>query len=46
MEEVFKGLVERARYYEQFESFRNTNLSGQFGNVQLMNLKVKASTSA
>ena len=42
MEEVFKGLVERARYYEQFESFRNINLSGQFGNVQLMGLKVKA----
>ena len=42
MEEIFKGLVERARYYEQFESFRNTNLSGQFGNVQLMGLKVKA----
>jgi hypothetical protein len=45
MEEVFKGLVERAQYYEQFESFRNTNLSGQFGNAQLMSLKVKASTS-
>ena len=45
MEEIFKGLVERAQYYEQFESFRNTNLSGQFGNVQLMNLKVKASIS-
>jgi hypothetical protein len=26
MEEVFKGLVERAQYYEQFESFRNTNV--------------------
>lgn len=45
MEEVFKGLVERAQYYEQFESFRNTNISGQFGNVLLMSLKVKASTS-
>jgi hypothetical protein len=45
MEEIFKGLVERAQYYEQFESFRNTNLSGQFGNVQLMSLKVKASMS-
>ena len=44
MEEVFKGLVERAHYYEQFESFRNTSPSGQFGNVQLMNLIVKAST--
>lgn len=46
MEEIFEGLVERAHYYEQFESFRNTNLSGQFGNVQLMSLKVKASISA
>jgi hypothetical protein len=45
MEEIFKGLVERAQYYEQFESFRNTNLSGQPGNVQLMSLKVKASIS-
>lgn len=26
MEEIFKGLVERAHYYEQFESFRNTNV--------------------
>ena len=26
MEEIFKGLVERAHYYEQFESFRNTNI--------------------
>ena len=33
MEEIFKGLVERAQYYEQFESFRNTNLSGQFGDI-------------
>ncbi len=42
MEEIFKGLVERAHYYEQFESFRNTYLTGQFGNVQLMSLKVRA----
>lgn len=45
MEEIFKGLVERAHYYEQFESFRNAGLSGQFGNVQLTSLKVKASIS-
>jgi hypothetical protein len=45
MEEIFKGLVERAQYYEQFESFRNTNLSGRLGNVQLMSVKVKASIS-
>jgi hypothetical protein len=44
MEEIFKGLVERARYYEQFESFRNANLSGPFGDTQLMGLKMKAST--
>jgi len=42
MEEIFKGLVERAHYYEQFESFRNTNLTGQLGNVQLMSFKVRA----
>jgi hypothetical protein len=23
MEEIFKGLIERAQYYEQFESYRN-----------------------
>jgi hypothetical protein len=44
MEEIFKGLVERAQYYEQFESFRNTHLSGQFGNVQIIDLKMKAPT--
>jgi len=26
MEEIFKGLVERAHYYEQFESFRSINV--------------------
>jgi hypothetical protein len=31
MEEIFKGLVERAQYYEQFEIFRNINLSGSLG---------------
>jgi hypothetical protein len=44
MEEIFKGLVERAQYYEQFESFRNTSLCGQFGDVQIMDLKMKAPT--
>jgi len=29
MEELFKGLVQRAQYYEQFEIFRNINLSGR-----------------
>jgi hypothetical protein len=28
MEEILKGLIERAQYYEQFEIFRNINLSG------------------
>jgi len=44
MEEIFKGLVERAQYYEQFEGFRSTNLCGQFVDVHIMNLKMKAST--
>lgn len=43
MEEIFKGLVERAQYYEQFESFRSTSISGQFGDIYGMNLKVKVS---
>jgi hypothetical protein len=42
MEEIFRGLVERARYYEQFESFRNMDLSGRFGDMPT--LKMKAST--
>lgn len=42
MEEIFRGLVERARYYEQFESFRNMDLSGRFGDMPA--LKMKAST--
>jgi hypothetical protein len=52
MEEIFKGLVERAQYYEQFESFRSKDfsenfskdLSGQFENILIMDLKMKAST--
>ncbi|MCC4769373.1 hypothetical protein FXV91_03880 [Methanosarcina sp. DH2] len=43
MEEIFKGLVERAQYYEQFESFRNAEISGQFGDITGMNLKLKVS---
>jgi len=43
MEEIFKGLVERAQYYEQFESFRKTDISGQYGDIPGMNLKMKVS---
>ncbi len=43
MEEIFKGLVERAQYYEQFESFRNTDISGKFGEISGMNLRMKVS---
>jgi hypothetical protein len=43
MEEIFKGLVERAQYYEQFESFRIRDISGQFGDISGMNLKMKVS---
>lgn len=42
MEELFKGLVERAQYYEQFESYRNTKPSGHFGDVPALNLKAPA----
>lgn len=42
MEEIFKGLVERAQYYEHFESYRNTNTSGNFWDVS--ELKIKAPT--
>ena len=45
MEEIFKGLVERAQYYEQFESFRNRDISGQFGDITEMNLRIKVSVS-
>jgi hypothetical protein len=45
MEEIFKGLVERSRYYEQFESFRNTGISGQLGDISGMNLKMKVPVS-
>jgi hypothetical protein len=43
MEEIFKGLVERAQYYEQFESFRNRDISRHFGDISGMNLKMKVS---
>ncbi|WP_156157486.1 hypothetical protein [Methanosarcina siciliae] len=45
MEEIFKGLVERAQYYEQFESFRNSYISEQFGEIPGMGLKMKVSVS-
>ncbi|WP_155398105.1 hypothetical protein [Methanosarcina barkeri] len=41
MEEIFKGLIERAQYYEQFESYRNRNLSVHF--EEMPALKIKAS---
>jgi hypothetical protein len=43
MEEFFKGLLERAQYYEQFESFRTTNLPGLFGDTEEV-LKIKIPT--
>ena len=50
MEEIFKGLVERAQYYEQFESFRNKDFSKGFSkdfselfeDIHVMDLKMKA----
>lgn len=42
MEEIFKGLIERAQYYEQFESYRNINSSGYFGDVPVLKLKTPA----
>jgi len=39
MEEIFKGLIERAQYYEQFESYRNINSSVQFGDMSILKLK-------
>jgi hypothetical protein len=44
MEEIFKGLVERAQYYEQFESFRSINHSRQFGEISQIDLEMKVST--
>ena len=43
MEEFFKGLVERAQYYEQFEIFRNKNLLGEFRYVRIIDLCTKSS---
>lgn len=42
MEEMFKGLIERAQYYEQFESYRNINPSVQFGEMPALKLKAPA----
>jgi hypothetical protein len=39
MEEIFKGLIERAQYYEQFESYRNINFSVHFGEMPVLKLK-------
>jgi hypothetical protein len=39
MEEIFKGLIERAQYYEQFESYRNINLPKNFGDTSALKLK-------
>ncbi|MDI9394676.1 MAG: hypothetical protein QM426_04340 [Euryarchaeota archaeon] len=43
MEEIFKGLLERAQYYEQFESFRNTAISGKIEEMSGMDLRMKVS---
>jgi hypothetical protein len=43
MEEFFKGLVERAQYYEQFEIFRNKNLLGEFRALRIIDLRMKSS---
>lgn len=43
MEEIFKELVERAQYYEQFETFRNRDISGKLGDISGMNLRIKVS---
>jgi hypothetical protein len=37
MEEIFKGLIERAQYYEQFESYRSINLSVHCGEMPVLN---------
>ncbi len=39
MEEIFKGLIERAQYYEQFESYRNINSSVQFEDMYTLKQK-------
>jgi len=45
MEEIFKGLIERAQYYEQFEGYRNINPSGYFGDMSGLKLKAPAMSS-
>jgi hypothetical protein len=42
MEEIFKGLIERTQYYEQFESYRNIDPSGYFGDMPVLKLKAPA----
>jgi hypothetical protein len=42
MEEIFKGLIERAQYYEQFESYRNINQSEYLGDTSTLKLKAPA----
>ncbi|MDD3042057.1 MAG: hypothetical protein PHW56_03825 [Methanosarcinaceae archaeon] len=42
MEEFFKGLIERACYYEQFESFRDECVSGKVRNIRDSDLKLKS----
>ncbi|WP_164888522.1 hypothetical protein [Methanosarcina sp. MSH10X1] len=42
MEEIFKGLVERAQYYEQFESYRNIYPSEYFEDLPALRLKAQA----
>ncbi|HWQ49034.1 MAG TPA: hypothetical protein VN414_08830 [Methanosarcina sp.] len=42
MEEIYKGLIERSQYYEQFESYRNVNPSVHFGDMSVLKLKAPA----
>ena len=42
MEEIFKGLIERAQYFEQFESYRSINTSEHFGDTSTLKLKAPA----
>lgn len=42
MEEFFKGLVERARYYEQFENYRSGFIPGRVSDLQGPETKLKS----
>ena len=42
MEEIFKGLVERAQYYEQFESYRNIDTAECLVDISVLKLKAPA----